>query len=115
MCSAPFIGLILGFAMTYAMHLYQSRQRTAQYIIVVVVFAVLSCAKAAATATALATVGETRLDPDVARKVDLLWLVFAVSAPFVFPSPPLPPDMKMDNQIAKRQAAARMHWTMPRT
>eukprot|EP01043_Picozoa_sp_COSAG02_P021080 COSAG02_NODE_1060_length_14866_cov_3.131916_4_plen_226_part_00 len=96
------------------MHLYQSQHRSAQYTIVVALHILLSCAKAINTSVALGTVGQTRLDPEIAKTLDLLWLAFAVFAPFVYPAPRLPLSMKMDDQIAKRQAASRMRCTLPR-
>lgn len=89
--TVPFVALILAFPLVFVMHCLQHEERAPLYIAAVIIFAVLSLLNATFILTALIT--HHHLPVGVAQTVDILWLLFALPAPFLMPPPKLVPAL----------------------
>jgi hypothetical protein len=83
----PFVALVLVFPLVFTMHCLQSKERSLGYIAAIAVFGVISLLNATCILTALVT--HRHLPVSIAQPIDILWLLFAIPAPFLMPSPPL--------------------------
>jgi hypothetical protein len=79
--TVPFVALVLAFPLIFTMHCLQRQERSIWYVSAIVAFVVLSLLNATFILTALAT--HNHLPASIAQTVDILWLLFAISAPFL--------------------------------
>jgi hypothetical protein len=97
--TVPFLSLILILPCVYAVHCWQSCQRSWTYILAVVLYGAFSAVKASFTIIALAT--KQHLSANWAQKIDIVWLLLAIPAPFLMP-PPAEPISNDDPDGAKK-------------
>jgi hypothetical protein len=83
----PFIFLILTLPSVALMHWWQLEERSILHTAGVALYMALSLVKATFDIYALST--GHYVPPHIAQSVDVLWMVFALSAPFVMPAPVL--------------------------
>jgi hypothetical protein len=83
--TVPFVALVLAFPLVFVMHCLQHQERSPLYIAAVITFTVLSFLNA--TFILIALVTHHHLPVGIAQTVDILWLLFALPAPFLTPPP----------------------------
>jgi hypothetical protein len=91
--TVPFVALVLAFPLVFVMHCLQQKARSPLYIAAVATFAVLSLLNA--TFISIALITHHHLPVSIAQTVDILWLLFALPAPFLM----LPPKLVSANAI----------------
>mmetsp|Transcript_19568 Transcript_19568/g.26860 ORF Transcript_19568/g.26860 Transcript_19568/m.26860 type:complete len:827 (+) Transcript_19568:134-2614(+) len=98
--TVPFLSLIIILPCVYAVHCWQSCQRSWTYVLAVVLYGAFSAVKASLTIIALAT--KHHLSADWAQRVDIIWLLLAIPAPFLMPPPAEP--VRNDDPDGARKA-----------
>jgi hypothetical protein len=88
--TVPFVALVLAFPFVFVMHCLQYEERSILYVAAVTAFVVLSLLNVAFILIALTT--HNHLPVRIAQTVDILWLLFAIPAPFLMPPPKLAND-----------------------
>jgi hypothetical protein len=84
----PYMALMLTLPLVFLMHCWQSENPTRYQIGAVALFIVVGIVDFAFAAYGLAhTTTHAYVSPHIARPIGLLWIIMALSAPFVMPSP----------------------------
>jgi hypothetical protein len=103
--SAPFVALVLGFALLYVLHFFQFQgKRPKEYIFMVVVYTLLSLVKASFTVIALVTEGAMSVPSTVGKPVDTLWVILALFAPFFFHPPSATKELYSEQLVEATEA-----------
>ncbi len=95
MHTAPFVALVIAFPVIFIMHCLQDQNRTMMVVVSCTVFMAISTVKVIFTLIALLQFENFRHVPaEIARPVDLIWLLLALTAPFLMPTPSIDPSEK---------------------
>ena len=86
--TSPFVALMIAFPLIFVMHCLQDQNRKFIVIVACTVFMIVSLVKVIFALIALLQFENFGPVPAfIARPIDLIWLLLAISAPFVMPIP----------------------------
>lgn len=92
MHTSPFAALMIAFPLIFVMHCLQDQNRKMVVVVACTSFMVVSIVKFIFTFFTLLQLQDIGPIPGViSRPIDLLWLLFAVSLPFIMPTPTVDP------------------------
>ena len=97
MHSTPFVGLMIAMPLVFVMHCFQDQNRKMIFVVGCTVFMTVSIIKVIFASIALIQFENFGpVPPSISQPMDLIWVLMALTAPFLMPVPSIDPSEKQD-------------------